>query len=218
MSTLLPPAFLFRFALPVKRIAKLPKSGTRPLNLPADTALPSLAELGDGNRYGELRIAWNGDGLGISLSVRGKRFPPEADAAVPENSDGLSLWIDTRNLQDVHRASRFCQRFLLCPTGGGKRGAEPVIRRLPIARAREEAPPVNTAEIRLWSEVDKQGYTLEAWLPASVLHGYDPAATPRLGFYYAIHDSELGDQFLSVGTEFPHAHDPSLWCTLELQR
>ena len=88
----------------------------------------------------------------------------------------------------------------------------------PILRAREEAPRVDTVEIRLACAASKSGYLLEAWLPASVLNGYDPEAQSRLGFYYALHDAELGDQFLSVGPDFPFAVDPSLWSTLELKK
>ncbi len=31
-------------------------------------------------------------------------------------------------------------------------------------------------------------------------------------------DAELGEQFLTVGREFPYDHDPSLWSTLELTK
>jgi hypothetical protein len=31
-----------------------------------------------------------------------------------------------------------------------------------------------------------------------------------------VRDAELGDASLTVGPEFPYAHDPSLWSTLEL--
>jgi hypothetical protein len=68
------------------------------------------------------------------------------------------------------------------------------------------------------ASVVKGGYLLEAWLPSSVLNGYDPEAQPRLGFYYALRDAELGEQFLSIGADFPFAIDPSLWSTLELVR
>jgi hypothetical protein len=57
---------------------------------------------------------------------------------------------------------------------------------------------------------------LEAWLPASVLNGFDPAAQPQLGFYYSVVDAELGLQALSVGDDFPYASDPSLWSVLLL--
>ncbi len=54
------------------------------------------------------------------------------------------------------------------------------------------------------------------WTPAECLQGYDRDSNPLLGFYYAVKDAELGEQFLTVGREFPFDHDPSLWSTLEL--
>jgi hypothetical protein len=51
-----------------------------------------------------------------------------------------------------------------------------------------------------------------------VLNGFDPEQNPRLGFYYAIRDSELGEQVLSVGSDFPYWEDPSLWSVLQLVR
>ena len=59
---------------------------------------------------------------------------------------------------------------------------------------------------------------MEAFLPAVVLNGFDPEQNPRLGFYYAIRDAELGEQTLTVGSDFPYADDPSLWSVLELKR
>ena len=38
------------------------------------------------------------------------------------------------------------------------------------------------------------GWRLEAFLPAAVLHGFDPEQNPRLGFCYAVRDAELGEQ------------------------
>ena len=37
-----------------------------------------------------------------------------------------------------------------------------------------------------------------------------------LGFTYFVFDRELGQQYFSMGSEFPFASDPSLWGTLEL--
>jgi hypothetical protein len=64
----------------------------------------------------------------------------------------------------------------------------------------------------------KEGYLLEAIIAASALHGYDPENHPRLGFFYWIRDLELGDQTLTVGPDFPFWEDPSLWCTLQLEK
>ena len=60
------------------------------------------------------------------------------------------------------------------------------------------------------------GYRVELWLDAADLHGFDPEANPRLGFYYLVRDRELGEQFLSVEHDFPFAFDPSVWSTIEL--
>jgi hypothetical protein len=39
---------------------------------------------------------------------------------------------------------------------------------------------------------------------------------PRIGFYFAVMDRELGWQTFSLGPEFPFTADPSLWGTMEL--
>lgn len=218
MPGLLPHRFLFRYALPIRYERKLPRSGKKLLALTADFALPDFGPLDKAAPIGQLRLAWNERGLGISVEVEGKRRPPRCETNAPETSDGLRVFIDTRDTQNIHRASRYCHQFGLYPRGAESGANEPWAVQIPILRAREEAPRTNIAEIRLWSAVTKTGYCLESWLPASVLHGYDPEAQPRLGFYFALRDAELGEQFLSVGADFPFAIDPSLWSTLELVR
>lgn len=214
-SGLLPNRFLFRYCLPVRYERKLPKGGKKLLDLPADFSLADFGALDEAPPFGRLRLAWNEHGLGISVAVDGKKQALKCDPRAPETSDGLRIFIDTRDTQNIHRASRYCQQFFLLPNGGSGT-ADPCVVQSPILRAREEAPRANVAEIRMNSVVSKAGYRLEAWLPATVLHGYDPEAQPRLGFYYALRDVELGEQFLSVGHDFPFAIDPSLWSTLEL--
>ncbi|MGE5195220.1 MAG: hypothetical protein ACM3U2_22225 [Deltaproteobacteria bacterium] len=216
MSSLLPHRFLFRYSLPVRYDRKLPKAGKKLLGLGREFAMADFSALDKVAPFGELRLAWNERGLGIAVEVKGKNRPPECPREAPEAGDGMRFFIDTRNTQNIHRASRYCQQFCLFPTGGGSNSTDPWAAQLPILRAREEAPRVNIAEIRLAAAVSKTGYLLEAWLPAGVLYGYDPEAQPRLGFYYALRDAELGEQYLSVGPEFPFAIDPSLWSTLEL--
>jgi hypothetical protein len=218
MSTLLPHRFLFRYALPVRHSGKLPGSGKKLLGLGPEFALADFSTLDKVTPFGALRLAWNEKGLGIAVEVKGKKRPPECPRQPPESGDGLRVFIDTRNTQNIHRASRYCQQFCLFPAGWGPRGTDPWAVQVPILRAREEAPRANTAEIGLAAGVSKTGYLLEAWLPASVLYGYDPEAQPRLGFYYALQDAELGEQYLSVGPEFPFAVDPSLWSTLDLKK
>ena len=218
MPSIVPHRFLFRYSIPIRRVSALPRKSGKLLDLPKDCALPDLAELDGGPSFAELRAAWNERGLGFSLAVGGKKHPPSADRRTPPESDGLQVWIDTRNTQTIHRASRFCRHFCLLPTGGGPKGDKPVGLSVPIARAREEQPLADPKQIVVRVESHPAGYRLDAWLPADVLPGYDPQANPLLGFYYHVRDAELGEQFLGVGHEFPFAHDPSLWSTLELKK
>ena len=123
------------------------------------------------------------------------------------------MWIDTRATQNVHRATRFCHRFALLPTGRGGNKQQPAGFAVPLGPEREGA---SAAELRVNCDLRKDGYQLRAWLPAESLAGYDPEAQPRLGFYGVVRDDELGVQPLTVGDEFPYHSDPSLWQTLEL--
>lgn len=215
-APLLPSSFLFRYSFPVAVEKSLPRTGKKLLGLPDSAELPDLGGIEGRKPFGKVRIGWNRGGLGISVEVRGKKQSPQASLRSPTTSDGLQVWIDTRNTQNIHRASRFCHHLCLLPTGGGRSAKDAAVVPLAIARAREEVALPDPADFRIQSEITRTGYLLEAWLPASTLQGFDPEASPRLGFYYLLSDSELGEQPLSVGTEFPISHDPSLWATLEL--
>lgn len=93
---------------------------------------------------------------------------------------------------------------------------EPTALLLPIARAREEPRALAPGTLKVMSEKRIDGYILQAFVPAAAITGFDPTEHPRLGFYYAVMDRELGWQTFSLGPEFPFSSDPSLWGTLEL--
>ena len=125
MTGLLPHRFLFRYTFPVRYAPKLPKSGKKLLDLSRDFALPELGELDEIRRFAELRVAWNERGLGISLEVRGRKQAIQCNPKSLEACDGLVVYIDTRNTQNIHRASRYCHQFYLLPAGGGPDGSQP---------------------------------------------------------------------------------------------
>jgi hypothetical protein len=216
MSSVVPHRFLFRYTFSVRHLQPLPKKGKQLLDLPEECIFPDLSELDRAEPFGGIRLAWNESGLGISVTVAGKKHPLVCDVAFPEEADGLQVWLDTRNTQSIHRASRFCHHFCLLPQGGGSKQDQPVAIQLPIARARDDAPIADSAEIPLSVKKTKAGYKLDAWFPSEILNGFDPESNQLIGFYYYLRDSELGEQFLTVDKEFPFASDPSLWSTLEL--
>ena len=104
----------------------------------------------------------------------------------------------------------------MLPQGSGRLMDEPVAAAATIARAKELHKPIQSGSIPVRSEKRVDGYILQAFIPADVMTGFDPVEHPKLGFYYAIMDREMGWQTFSLGPEFPFASDPSLWGTMEL--
>jgi hypothetical protein len=125
--------------------------------------------------------------------------------------------VDTRDTHNIHRASRFCHRFVFLPQGAGRLLSDPVARLVEIQRARENPRPVPRGSLEVRSEKRIDGYVLQAFVAAEALTGFDPDENPRLGFSYAVTDREKGWQTFAVGPEYPFISDPSLWGTLELQ-
>ena len=63
----------------------------------------------------------------------------------------------------------------------------------------------------------RDGYQLELWIPTTQMPGFDQIEEiGHLGFYVVVEDTELGQLPLSVGDDFPVAHDPSTWLQLNL--
>ena len=211
----MPPRFLFRWSFAARRIEKIPRSSGRLLDLPDDCQLPSLGQLDQSAEFASVKLGWNPKGFAISVEVSGRSKRPEPAVGDAIRPDGLWLWFDTRNTQAVHRATRFCHHFILRPVGGGTKGLSPIVKALPVARAREETPIPNSELVKIQAEVSQAGYWVDAWFPVDVFTGFDPVTNNRIGFHYLIHDSESGDQTLAVGSEFPFESDPSLWQTVE---
>lgn len=217
-DSLIPPRMLFRFRVPCRRLVGplwTPKKGVQ---LGEEYRLPNLAELDGKASFADLRVAWSDQGLAVNLRVEGKRQPPWCRVSQPDVSDGLQLWLDTRDTQTIHRASRFCHRFAFMPTGEGAKRDEATCHQLVIHRAKDQARPVQPGQLAARSVVSATGYLLEAAIASAALWGFDPEEHPRLGFTYLVQDRERGPQSFSVGAEFPYEEDPSLWGSLELTR
>lgn len=213
---LMSPTFLFRFAVPCRyRRVVWDDQGAA---LEPKFRIPSFGELEGKAVFADVRAAWNHTGLSLSVRVAGKKQLPWCRAERAEDSDGLHLWLDTRDTHNIHRASRYCHRFVLLPLGKGPQYQQPTALWLPINRAKDDPKQVAAGTLPVRSQMQTDGYTLEAHVPARAMTGFDPEEHPRLGFCYAVIDRELGWQTFSVGPEFPFAEDPSLWGTLELEK
>jgi hypothetical protein len=214
-TSLIPPRFLFRFAVDVHHCDPLwTLSG---VELDERYRLPMFAELDRELGVAEVRMAWNASGLAWWVRVKGKTQLPWCRESRLEDSDGLQVWVDTRATTNVHRASRFCHRYVFLPRGGSHTAEEPVADQLLINRARENARPIRPRELQVKSKVSTSGYELSAFAPAAALHGFDPEGHPRLGFTYAVVDRQRGVQTFSAGLDFPYEEDPSCWAEVHLK-
>ncbi|MGO9598035.1 MAG: hypothetical protein ACLP7Q_08570 [Isosphaeraceae bacterium] len=217
---LLPQAFWFRFCTVCPRIDEIPRSSARGglLDLPEVCTLPDLAALEGRTSWASVRVGWNPQGLGIAVLAVGRAGQATGEPERPEGFADVDFWIDTRDTRNVSRATRFCHRFgahLTLSRGGKSLDVE--LTQRAIARALADAPMNASDEVSARANLTRNGWTLEVFLPASTLAGFDPDTNRRLGFAYQVSDHERESQFLGVGRDFPIGENPSLWATLELR-
>ncbi len=217
MMTLVPNRFLFDFEFPLHYRSVLPVIDGDLEDWTNDDLLPGLAELDGREEFADVWACWNESGISIACRVTGKRQPLRCDPRTFWKSDNLRLCTDMRDARSNKRATRFCQQFYFLPTGGGKRGNAAAAGVSKLKRAREDAPLIPSARIRVASCVTRSGYTLEAHIPVECLSGFDPVEHPRIGFYYILEDRDHGQQYLTVGDDLYWYVDPSTWATAVLQ-
>lgn len=215
--SLIPHRFLFRVAHPCRHRADMPRlDDERLLELGPECRIDNRAAMDGLKNFADVRFAWNEFGLGIELEVKGKDRAPVGDAGRARGSDGISVWIDTRDSRGSHRATRYCHQFHFLAAGAGPDKDEPSFAQSKIHRALEDAPMADADSVLVRRTRIRGGYVLEAFLPADALNGYDPEQHPRLGIFWSVRDDELGEQLLSIGPEFPFWEDPTLWSVLQL--
>src|SRR5262245_23516346 len=103
---ILPYPFLFRIAYRCPYVKKMPQTGGDDLvDLPDTCRIDRLLPTEERPEFADVRLAWNEAGLGLQVEVKGKDQEPQCDAARARTSDGVTLWLDTRDARTSHRAS-----------------------------------------------------------------------------------------------------------------
>ncbi len=212
---LLDPTLLVRVKFRAHQLDR--KFALRPETLPDEAILPSLsAELAGEPKFAQVRMAIGTNALFFQLDVQGKKQLPWCRESRMEDSDGLHVWIDTRNSRDIHRATKYCYRLGLFAMGRGPKADLPFAGWAPINRARDNSqpPPDNLMVVRAAVQADR--YRVVASVHFEALVGFDRQDFPVIGFYYGVQDRELGWQSLALQPTFPVAEDPSLWGQLQI--
>ncbi len=217
MNHIVPPSLLFDYQLSIPLCAGPSKKKTgRLLSLKDDARLFVPSIMNDQPIFADISAAWNSDGLGFVVSVKGKPMEPAGNSKDIPRSDALLLWIDTRPAGNVHRATEYCHHFACLPVDDHQDGKSAIVVE-PIAQQRAQRIESNPEKMLTRTHLRKDGYDLEVWIPGSQLYGFrEITEIGRIGFYCVVQDSNLGEQPLSLSGDFPTSHDPSLWLTLEL--
>ncbi|MFH0983811.1 MAG: sugar-binding protein [Planctomycetota bacterium] len=215
---LVPTRFLFDFEIPLRYRARVPRLTGELAGWSEEFLLPPLGRLEGLEPFAPVYVCWNETGLFVATEVRNKSQPLRCEPERYWKSDALRLCTDTRNTRTSRRASRYCQQFYLMPTGGGSKGDQPAAASVKIKLAREDAPSVAPGVVHVVAQVARDGYRLEAHIPAKALWGFDPDEHNRIGFYYILEDHDHGQQYLTVGDDLQWYVDPSTWATAVLVR
>ncbi len=166
----------------------------------------------------DTRIAWSEEGLTFQFTLTGKTRRPYCRLNDLEHSDALEVFIDTRNTKTVHRATRYCHRFLYLPTGTGPSEKDPYGSMLKIHLARGEPPTMGAFLPQVESMIMANGYQLTCHLSRKYLEGWAPTEQPEIGLYFQLRDTELGHIHFAYDRQLPVSEDPSLWPTAFLAK
>ena len=233
ISKTLPSNFLFRFRFPCRRWdSPLPRS-VDPETLDASFRVPiwSLISKSDDTLERRMqepvetisvneenaglfdfRIGWSPDGLILTIVASGKEEQSCWRRSALERADSLRICLDTRDMKDARRGTRFCYKFAFFPLiGESLRSARPLAQWLPINRAREVPTGVDVDSFVMASRLKDDGYSFTAFIPGSFLNGYDPGFFDRFGMHFTVSDSPRGVFTLQHAPPIPFEDDPSLW-------
>lgn len=173
---------------------------------------PAIAANPENEAFFDFRVGWSRRGLTFTIVVAGKESQPTWTHSELKDADALRLCVDTRDLREIHRASRYCHKFAFYPfIGEAANVARPLAQWLPINRAREIPNRVDADAFVMASERRADGYAFSVFAPAACLTGYDPETFDRFGMHFAVVDSRHGAFTLQHGSPLPFEDDPSLW-------
>ncbi len=216
-NQIIPPSFLFQYSLIAPLVAAIPRKKGRLLQLDESSRLFVPGSMNGGSTSFGLKVAWNPEGLGIEIEVRAKKLPPAGRRNDLKTSDFVSVFLDTRQTANVHRATEYCASLVVLPSDDHVND-RPTVGFIEMAQQRAMRKDQDGRKCGVQTHLHSDGYTLELWIPGTQLVGFDDApGIGRIGFFCIVQDTELGEMALSVGDDFPVSLDPSTWLQLELK-
>ncbi|MEN9557544.1 MAG: hypothetical protein RLZZ232_3830 [Planctomycetota bacterium] len=217
MTQIVPNSFLFQFSLQIPRVDAMPGGRGRLLKLPESSTLFVPARLNSEQMPMTVRMAWNQEGLGLEVRLRGKTQRAAGRWADLKHSDLVRVLLDMRPGTNVQRVTDYCVELvvLICDDDADDAAT---VRFTESGPQRPGRRALDSGKCRVERHLVADGYDLSLWVPGSQLPGYEQAVEAQvLGFYCIVEDTEIGPVPLSVLGDFPATWNPSLWIPLELK-
>ena len=199
----------FRYFFPLYRRDQKPAIDGDLRDWPPGYCLPQLGGVDLEPPFATVYAGWCPEGLGVALEVR-EKSRVQVDQGKFWTGDCLEIWLDTAPQPGPRTFDESCHHFYFLPRGGGRDGQAGLAGRY-FPPGLDQRPQHNLSEVDVASSVTPGQYTLEAFLPASLLTGWDPLKGTELGFTYHVHDVQKGDQAFNLSKVFPIHADPNLW-------
>ncbi len=195
----------------------LPPSKEPPFSLTAKNSakyqLPNLSALTAETIFAEIAFGWSFEGVELFVTIN----QPYLKSIFPQHDkgDSIELCIDTRDVKTSGYNTRFCHHFFFLPEAvEGVQAGE-----LTKFRTEDAHELCDPQDLKVHSTFKPKSYSMNCYIPANCLHGYDPAQFDRLGMTYRINRAGGSPQHFSVLAEdFKFQEQPSLWGSVRLLR
>lgn len=216
METLIPNTVLFAFRIDLGRIDLPPRPDPTLECFEPFHRLPLFGPLDGETPYASFYAGWSQSGLAFGLDHARWSGAFHSDSGRPAGSDGLRVYIDTRDRKDVHRGTRFCLGLFIRPEFRAPADPVATVSMIKLPRARQDPPTINTQRIDVAVRTRKQAWQMAVHLPAEVLPGYDPAQFASIGLQLVLQDRVRGRLHLGPGEDLDYASNPSTWVSCRL--
>jgi hypothetical protein len=174
--------------------------------------LPDTSELLGEESFATISLTLDKGGILVKAEMK----KPFEEGFYPdyEKGDCLELFIDTRDLKTAGFMTRFCHHFLILPVEIQGITSREITR----FRTEDIHPLCDPLDLELKPSFATSRYSLEVYLPAHCLHGYDPASFNRLGMTYRINRPGGNPQHFSTSSKLYNiAQHPSLWASIQMR-
>jgi hypothetical protein len=194
-----------------------PKTTMLDAKLASSYLLPDTTYLfGNLKSFADVSMGWSPEGISVYVQVK----QPFERSCYPNVKEGdcVELFFDTRDVKTSGFNTRFCHHFFFLP----KPAEDHLAGEITHFRSDDAHPLCDPTELTVKasfkSGLFKGGYSMNIFIPAQCLHGYDPEQFNRIGFNYRISrgDGDWAQQFSAAQENFTIEQQPSLWSSVRL--